>query len=63
MENKELKDVILATVSDLALDFVEYERREDEDLSEEQLREAIEDNVITIDEIVAEFKKSLIELI
>jgi hypothetical protein len=56
-ENK--RQTILNTVQDLVSDFVYYDRKEDEDLSTDQMNEAIETGVITVDEIVAEFRKHL----
>lgn len=54
-----MKQKILDTISDLCLDFLYYDRKEDEDLTEEQLHKAVKSNEITIDEMVAEFRKHL----
>lgn len=54
-----MKQTILNTISDLVSAFVYYDRKEDETLSMEQLNEAVESGIITIDEMVAEFKKHL----
>lgn len=54
-----MKQTILKAISDLCMDFTYYDRKEDEELSEEQLDEAILSGDITIDEIVAKFKKEL----
>jgi len=56
-----MKETILNTISDLCLNFYRYDRRDDEDLSQEQLIEAVEKGEITIDEMVEEFRKGLIE--
>lgn len=56
-----MKKLILDTVSDLARDFVIYDRRKDEELSTEQLKQAISNGEVTITEICSEFKKSLIK--
>lgn len=54
-----MKKIILATISDLCSNFLYYDRKEDEDLSMEQLNEAVKNGEITIDEMVAEFRKHL----
>ncbi len=58
-----MKQTILDTVKDLCSDFLYYGRKEDEELSEEQLKKALKDGVVTIDEIVAQFKETLEEKI
>jgi hypothetical protein len=54
-----MKQTILDTISDLCSDFLYYDRKEDEDLTMEQLDEAVKNGEITIDEMVAEFRKNL----
>lgn len=54
-----MKQTILDTISDLCSDFLYYDRKEDEDLTMEQLNEAVKSGEITIDEMVAEFRKHL----
>jgi hypothetical protein len=54
-----MKQTILDTISDLCSDFLYYDRKEDEQLSMEQLNKAVKTGEITIDEMVAEFKKHL----
>jgi plasmid maintenance system antidote protein VapI len=54
-----MKKKILATVDDLVGSFLYYDRKEDEELSIDQLNEAIETGEITIDEIVSAFRKGL----
>ena len=54
-----MKEIILNTISDLCSNFLFYDRKEDEELSEEQLNEAVEFGTITVDEMVAEFRKHL----
>lgn len=54
-----MKQTILNTISDLASDFLYYNRKEDEDLSMEDLKNAVDNGVITVDEMVAEFRKHL----
>ncbi len=53
------KENIINTISDLCVDFLYYDRKEDEDLNEEDLQEAINLKEITIDEMVTEFRKHI----
>jgi hypothetical protein len=57
----EMKQNILDTISDLCSDFLNYDRKEDETLTTEQLIEAVQNGEITIDEMVAEFRRHLKE--
>lgn len=54
-----IKETILLTIGDLVSDFVYYDRKEDEELSESQLDGAIADGTITIDEMVEKFRECL----
>jgi len=54
-----MKQQILNTISDLCSDFLYYDRKGDEELSVEQLNEAVESGKITIDEMVEEFRKHI----
>lgn len=54
-----MKKIILNTINSLCSDFLYYDRKEDEDLSMEQLNEAVKSGEITVDEMVAEFRKHL----
>ncbi len=54
-----MKQKILGTISDLCSNFLYYDRKEDEELSTEQLNEAVKNGEVTIDEMVAEFRKNL----
>ena len=56
-----MKDTILSTIEDLCSDFLYYDRKEDEDLTADQLSDAVDTGIITIDEMVAEFRKHLEE--
>lgn len=56
-----MKQTILNTISDLCSNFLYYDRKEDEELSMEQLNEAVKSGEITVDEMVAEFRKHLEE--
>lgn len=54
-----MKQTILNRISDLCSNFLYYDRKEDEKLSMEQLNEAVKTGEITVDEMVAEFRKHL----
>lgn len=54
-----MKEMILNTIDDLCSDFTYYDRKEDEQLSMEQLDEAVKSGEITIDEMVERFRKNL----
>jgi hypothetical protein len=59
MTKAELRQTILNTVGDCAADFCYYDRKEDEDLSRDDLYNAVADGVITVDEIVDAFRDAL----
>ena len=59
--NEDLKDNILGTVDDLVSDFLYYDRKEDEYLPRGAIQCAIEDGVVSVDEIVGRFRKGLEE--
>jgi len=59
---KNLKEIILDIAEDLATDFLFYDRKMDEDLSKDQLNEAIINNTISVEEIVFAFKSGLLEV-
>lgn len=54
-----MKEIILNTISDLCSNFLYYDRKEDEELSIEQLEDAVESGEITIDEMVEKFRENL----
>jgi hypothetical protein len=54
-----MKQIIINTVKDLCSNFLYYDRKEDEELSAEDLQNAINSGEITIEEIVAEFETNL----
>lgn len=56
-----LRKLTLAAASDAASEFAYYGRKEDEDLSREDLAEAFDSGAVTIDDVVAEFRKVLEE--
>lgn len=55
------RELILGTVADLVSDFLYYDRKEDEGLPRGAIDAAVEEHVITIDEIVAEFRAELVK--
>lgn len=57
----EVRENILNTVSDLCANFLYYDRKEDEELSADDLIQAVENGVITIEEIVQQFEEKLRE--
>jgi coenzyme F420-reducing hydrogenase gamma subunit len=56
-----MRQNILDTIHDLVMDFVYYDRKEDETLSMNELDNAVKNGTITIEEMVSEFKKLLEE--
>lgn len=58
---KPVKELILGTVSDLALDFLYYDRKEDEELPRGAIEQAIDDGELTVEDIVRQFRTKLIE--
>ena len=56
-----MKELIFNTIEDLVTDFLYYDRREDEELSVGYIELAIEENEITIDEIIKCFSDNLKE--
>jgi len=61
IQENEIKESIIATVKDLCACFLYYDRKEDDDLSAEDLEDAVKNGIVTIDEIVEEFRKQLKE--
>lgn len=51
-----MKEVILNTISDLCMNFFYYDRKNDEDLSFQDIIDAVKSGEITIEEMVEEFK-------
>lgn len=56
-----LRAEVLKAASSAARAFVYYERKGDEDLPVGAIQESIEKKEVTVDEIVAEFRKTLEE--
>jgi hypothetical protein len=57
----ELKERILGAIEDSIAKLLYYDRKEDEDLPRGTIEKAIEDGVVTVDEIVELFRKELLE--
>ena len=53
------RDIILDTLADAAIDLVDYNRRDDEELGEGEIESAIAAGEITIDEMVQHFGAEL----
>lgn len=54
-----MKELILNTIDDLAMKLFVYDRKNDEDLSQEQLLNALRSGEITIDEVVDRFRENV----
>lgn len=57
------KVIICHTIDDMVSDFLYYDRKEDEQLPNGAIESAIENGVITVDEISDRFKQRLLELL
>lgn len=57
----DIKRIILGTVEDLVARFLYYDRKEDEDLPEDAIEEAIKNRDVSVADIVARFEKALRE--
>ncbi len=53
------KQIIQATLADLVSNFLFYDRKEDQDLPRGAIDDAIEQEEITIDEMVSQFRDLL----
>lgn len=54
--DQELRKMVLGKAYDAGVDFFDYDRENDEDLSEAQLDDAIHRGLVTMDEIAAAFR-------
>jgi hypothetical protein len=59
LTDQELRDYILAVSSDAMLDFLHYNRKEDDVLGRGTIEDAIKRGVITVDEILQVFREAL----
>ena len=55
------KEHILDTINDLCSDFLYYDRKEDEELGKGEIEEAVENEEITVEEIISKFEEVLYE--
>lgn len=53
------QDLILITVTDLATDFLYYDREEDEELGRGEIEAAIKAGELTVDQIVEQFRTAI----
>jgi len=58
-KQKQMRKTALLVLSDLALNFVAYNRDEDEDLPSGSIEELVENNVLTVEEMTEQFGKAL----
>lgn len=56
-----MKEIILNEICDLVTGFLYYDRKDDEELNAQDLKDAITNGVISINDIVEHFKSQLIE--
>lgn len=56
-----LRETIMVRVDDLVINFVYYDRKEDDELSAADLESAISCGQVTVDEIVERFRVQLSE--
>jgi hypothetical protein len=60
MTNQDKKNLIIGSIEDLVSDFLYYDRKEDEQMDQDFIPNAVRDGIITVDEMVEEFKAHLI---
>lgn len=56
-----MKQLILDSVSDLAKNLINYDRRDDEELPRGEIEKAIAAGEVTVEEIVTQFRAALME--
>ena len=61
MSNEEIKKLILSTIEDLVGAFLYYDRQDDEELELGSIEAALEDGVVTYEEIMTTFGNCLSE--
>lgn len=57
----ETREVVLETIRDLAVDFLNYDRRDDAELGRARLYDALDRGVVTVSQLVEHFAESLRE--
>jgi len=60
VENYEAKrELVYATVEDLVADFLYYDRKQDEELSSDDIYTLLDEGFLTIEDLVAKFHREL----
>lgn len=54
-----MRDIILGTVCDMVADFLFYDRKNDDELPEGAIEQALAEGVVTVEEIISTFEKEL----
>ena len=57
---KTKKEIAVAIIKDTVADLLYYDRKEDEEMSREDIQRVFDDGLLTIDEAVALFREELI---
>jgi len=57
----DIRENIFNTISDLVLDLMYYDRKEDETLPRGDIEKAVHNKYISIDEMVSEFRENLVK--
>jgi hypothetical protein len=57
--NDTVKTLVLNSVSDLVTNFIYYDRKDDSELTSDMLFDAIDMNIISLDEIIDHFSSEL----
>jgi len=60
---EKMKEIILDTISDMVTDLFYYNRKNDDELPIGEIEKLIKNGDITIDEMVNEFKNSILNMI
>lgn len=61
MTREERRKCIFDTIEDLCGDFLYYDRKEDEELTTDQLEDAVDKKIVTVEEMVDTFRHHLEE--
>lgn len=56
-----MRDIIFSTVSDLVIDLIYYDRKEDDELPRGAIEQAVKSGEVSIDEMAELFKLKLVE--
>jgi hypothetical protein len=59
MTKQEIKQLIKDAIHDLVMDFANYDRRQDEELTIDVMHTAFKDGTITLDECVEAFRENM----